>query len=253
MIQVFRQLSSIPTVGEVPELVQKQQARKEAGEKSLAEQRTALAKQNQELRRKAAGRARKYEQEYQKEQNDKANARQTAYTNGAFYAEPEAKVAFVIRVRGLKSVPPKAKKVLRLLRLRQINNGVFVKLNKSTLEMLKIAEAFIAWGYVNVDTSRKLIYKRGYIKENGTRRPITDNAIIARTLGEYGVDTVEDLIHELYTAGDNFKYCSRAVWPFKLRHPKGGFAKGGIKKHFVLGGEIGNQEKYINDLINRML
>jgi large subunit ribosomal protein L7e len=35
---------------------------------------------------------------------------------------------------------------MQLLRLRQINNGVFIKLNKATLNMLKIAEPYIAWG-----------------------------------------------------------------------------------------------------------
>merc|ERR1712059_132874 len=32
----------------------------------------------------------------------------------------------------------KAKKVLQLFRLRQINNGVFIKLNKATVNMLRI-------------------------------------------------------------------------------------------------------------------
>ena len=33
---------------------------------------------------------------------------------------------------------PKVKKVLQLFRLRQINNGVFIKLNKATISMLRI-------------------------------------------------------------------------------------------------------------------
>ena len=35
-------------------------------------------------------------------------------------------------------VSPKVKKVLQLFRLRQINNGVFIKLNKATINMLRI-------------------------------------------------------------------------------------------------------------------
>ena len=35
-------------------------------------------------------------------------------------------------------VSPKVKKVLQLFRLRQINNGVFIKLNKATTNMLRI-------------------------------------------------------------------------------------------------------------------
>ena len=38
----------------------------------------------------------------------------------------------------LSQVSPKVKKVLQLFRLRQINNGVFIKLNKATINMLRI-------------------------------------------------------------------------------------------------------------------
>lgn len=117
--------------------------------------------------------------------------------------------------------------------------------------MLKLVEPYVAWGYVSVDTVRSLIYKRGYVKVEGNRLPITDNATIDRYLGRYGISTVEDAIHEIYTAGENFKYVNRFVWPFKLRHPKGGYES--IKKHFIEGGSAGNREFYINDLINRML
>jgi ribosomal protein L30/L7E len=47
-----------------------------------------------------------------------------------------------------EQVHPKVRKVLQLFRLLQINNGVFVKVNKATLAMLRIAEPQIAWGSV---------------------------------------------------------------------------------------------------------
>lgn len=43
----------------------------------------------------------------------------------------------------INKVAPKVKKVLRLLRLRQINNATFVKLNKDSLNMLRIAQPYI--------------------------------------------------------------------------------------------------------------
>jgi ribosomal protein L30/L7E len=43
----------------------------------------------------------------------------------------------------INKVAPKVKKVLRLLRLRQIGNGTFVKLNKASLNMLRIAQPYI--------------------------------------------------------------------------------------------------------------
>lgn len=41
--------------------------------------------------------------------------------------EPEAKVAFVVRIRGINDMHPKTRKILQLLRLRQIHNGIFIR------------------------------------------------------------------------------------------------------------------------------
>jgi 60S ribosomal protein uL30 len=64
----------------------------------------------------------------------------------------------------INKVAPKVKKVLQLLRLRQINNAAFVKLNKATLNMLRIAQPYITYGYPTLKTVRDLIYKRGFVK-----------------------------------------------------------------------------------------
>jgi len=50
----------------------------------------------------------------------------------------------------INGLHPKPRKVLQLFRLRQINNGVFVKLNKATINMLRLAEPYIAWGSVRL-------------------------------------------------------------------------------------------------------
>ncbi len=55
-----------------------------------------------------------------------------------YYIPAEPKLAFVIRIRGINQVAPKVRKVLQLFRLRQINNGVFIKLNQATINMLRI-------------------------------------------------------------------------------------------------------------------
>lgn len=77
---------------------------------------------------------------------------------------PEPKVAFVLRLRGINGVPPTQKKILQLFRLRQIQNGVFVKINKATLNMLKKIEPYVAIGYPSVGIIKKLLLKRGYGK-----------------------------------------------------------------------------------------
>ncbi|KAK2083799.1 60S ribosomal protein L7, partial [Saguinus oedipus] len=64
---------------------------------------------------------------------------------GNLYVPAEPKLVFVIRIRGINGVSPKVRKVLYLLRLHQIFNGIFVKLNKASINMLRIVEPYIAW------------------------------------------------------------------------------------------------------------
>ena len=67
-----------------------------------------------------------------------------AWKAGNFYVLMEPKLAFVMRIRGINGVSPKVWKVLQLLRLWQIFNGIFVKLNKASINMLRIVESYIA-------------------------------------------------------------------------------------------------------------
>jgi len=139
----------------------------------------------------------------------------------------------------------------------QINNGVFVKLTKATLEMLKIVEPYIAYGYPNLKTIRELIYKRGYgkVKATGSSFPqriaLTDNSVIEESLGQYGIVCMEDLIHEVFTCGPNFKQAANFLWPFKLSNPTGGFRSRKFL-HYIEGGDLGNREDKINSLVQSM-
>merc|ERR1739845_25972 len=191
-----------------------------------------------------------YSKEYRAKERDEIRLRRMAKRDGNFYVPAEAKLAFVIRIRGVNQVSPKVKKALQLLRLRQINNGVFVKLNKSTLNMLRFVEPYVAWGYPNLKSVRELIYKRGHAKINHQRIPITDDQVIEETLGPLGIICVEDLIHEIITVGPNFKKANNFLWPFKLSCPLGGMRK--KTNHFVEGGDHGNREDFINNLIRQM-
>lgn len=196
-------------------------------------------------------RAEKYASEYRKKERESIRLKRQAKLRGNYYVEGEPSLAFVMRIRGIRGVHPRVKKVLRLFRLRQINNGVFVKLNKATLQMLRIAEPYIAWGYPNLKSVRELIYKRGFGKVNKQRIPLSDNSIIEQTLGKQNIICVEDLVHEIFTVGENFKKASNFLWPFKLNNPKGGWSK--KANHFADGGDFGNREAYINRLLRKMV
>lgn len=89
--------------------------------------------------------------------------------------------------------------------VNQIFNGVFLKVNKATLNMLHRVEPYVTYGYAfshliilevqmiffyisvkhlnvfrypNLKSVRELIYKRGYGKLNKQRIPLTDNSIV---------------------------------------------------------------------------
>lgn len=151
----------------------------------------------------------------------------------------------------INKIAPQPRKILQLLRLLQINNGVFIRLTKATQEMLTIVNPYIAYGYPNLKSVRELVYKRGYGKVDKQRKPLTDNQIIEENLGKYGIVCMEDLIHEIYTVGPNFKQANNFLWPFKLSNPNGGFHPRKVK-HFIQGGDTGNREDYINGLIRQM-
>ncbi|XP_030629508.1 large ribosomal subunit protein uL30 [Chanos chanos] len=195
-------------------------------------------------------RAEAYHKEYKQLYRQEIRMARMARKAGNYYVPAEPKLAFVIRIRGINGVSPKVRKVLQLMRLRQIFNGVFVKLNKASINMLRIAEPYIAWGYPNLKSVRELIYKRGYGKIKKQRIGLTDNALVEKTLGQYGIICVEDLIHEIYTVGKNFKVANNFLWPFKLSSPRGGMNK--KTTHFVEGGDAGNREDQINRMIRRM-
>merc|ERR1711973_974289 len=87
-------------------------------------------------------RANKYVKEYQDQERDEIRLKRDAKKDGNYYVPAEPKLAFVMRIRGINQVSPKVRKVLQLLRLRQINNGVFIKMNKATTNMLRICEPY---------------------------------------------------------------------------------------------------------------
>jgi len=197
-------------------------------------------------------RAEKYAAEYARADRREIKLRRIAKKRGMYYVPAESKLAFVIRTRGINKVAPKVRKVLQLFRLRQINNGVFIKLNKATINMLRICEPFITWGYPNLKSVRELIYKRGFVKHNKQRIPITDNFVIERKMRKkYNLQCAEDLVHEIFTIGPHFKNASNFLWPFKLNSPTGGWRK--KNNHYVEGGDFGNREDKINRLIRRMV
>eukprot|EP00186_Timspurckia_oligopyrenoides_P000445 CAMPEP_0182445216 /NCGR_PEP_ID=MMETSP1172-20130603/3423_1 /TAXON_ID=708627 /ORGANISM="Timspurckia oligopyrenoides, Strain CCMP3278" /LENGTH=243 /DNA_ID=CAMNT_0024640947 /DNA_START=38 /DNA_END=769 /DNA_ORIENTATION=- len=239
-----------------PESLLKKQARdaklKSEGDAAAAAFAAKKEKQIVEFETRAA----QYAEEYAASERALIEAKREAKLAGNFYLPPGPKVVLAIRIRGINGLPPKERKILQLLRLRQIHNACFVKLNYATLRMLRRVEPYITYGYPSLKTTRELIYKRGFGKVGRpgawNRLPLSDNSVIEGSLGSKGIECIEDLVHEIFTCGPNFKSANNFLWPFKLNTPKGGYSRNGKLTHFTEGGEAGNREDLINALVHRM-
>jgi large subunit ribosomal protein L7e len=194
--------------------------------------------------------AEQYVKEYRDKERSAIRLKRQAKNAGSFLIPAEPKVVFAIRIRGIMRTHPKTTKILQLLRLRQLHNGVFVRMNKASLVMLRLVEPYISYGEANVKSVSELLYKRGFAKVNRQRVPITDNALIATHLGKYGIICIEDVIHEIVTCGAHFREVNNFLWPFKLSSPLGGYTDKGT--HYTEGGDAGNRDTDINALIRRM-
>jgi large subunit ribosomal protein L7e len=235
----------------VPETQLKRRKEKADHKAKQLKSRLVVRKKNREHRREIFRRAESYVKAFRRQQRDLLRIKRTAKKQGNFYVQDEPRLAFVIRIRGINGLHPRVRKILQLLRLRQINNGVFVKLNKATVNMLRIVEPYIAWGYPNMKSIHDLIFKRGFAKVKGQRIPIVDNKIIEEKLGSRNIICIPDLIHEVASVGPNFRQTTNFLWPFKLNTPTGGWRK--KTTHFVEGGDYGNRETKINELLHRMI
>jgi len=208
-------------------------------------------------RARQAQRIKNYEKGYRELKETKLKETLKARSEGNFYKPADAGVMIVVRIRGINRISPKVKKVLQLFRLLQIHNATFVKVNKATMNMLQLIQPYVAYGYPSVSTVRALIYKRGFAKVRHrpgaiSRIPIMNNELIERHLGRYGVETVEDIVHQIFTAGGRFREVSNFLWPFKLNCPRGGY-RGRKRRHYNEGGSYGNWEHHIDNMIKRML
>merc|ERR1711928_52239 len=203
----------------VPESLLKRRKKQKADRTKRLTQALSYLKARRARRVEIFKRAEKYIKEYRTKERGEVRLSRQAKKEGNFYVPAESRLAFVIRIRGV---------------------------NK-----LRICEPYITWGYPNLKSVRDLVYKRGHAKVRGRRIPLTSNDIIERKLGANNIICMEDLVHEVFTVGSSFKYASNFLWPFKLTTPTGGWRK--KTNHYVEGGDFGNREEKINELLRRMI
>merc|ERR1712173_38385 len=76
-------------------------------------------------RREIIKKARAYAAEYSNAAKALANNTKAAKAHGNYYVADEPRLAVVTRIRGINQISPKPKKVLQILRLRQIEQSLY--------------------------------------------------------------------------------------------------------------------------------
>lgn len=161
-------------------------------------------------------------------------------------------VVFAIRVRDHHGACPMVKRALNRLRLRNINEGVFVRYDSCTQKLLYLVEPFIVYGPPLKSVVEDLLVRRGFGKVNGKRVALSDNMIIEQALGdECGVICVEDLVHVLFEVGDGFSKVNKFLWPFRLAHKTTHFERETLR--LTHGKDYGDKGEDINDFIRHVL
>ncbi|KAL2320518.1 hypothetical protein Fmac_029487 [Flemingia macrophylla] len=156
----------------------------------------------------------------------------------------------VIRIQGKRDMHPKTRKVLYSLGLRKVFSAVFLKPSEGVMAKLQRVEPFVTYGYPNLKSIKDLIYKKGLARMDSRKVPLTDNNIIEQELGKFGIVCIEDIVHQICNVGPHFKEVVRFIWPFELNKPAEGLK--GSKTLFKDGGDTGNREDLINELIDKM-
>lgn len=71
-----------------------------------------------------------------------------------------------------------------------------------------------------------------------------------QALGQNGILCLEDVVTEIANVGPHFKEVTSFLCPFALTKPEK--ALQGKKKRFLDGGDSGNREDHINELVSKM-
>merc|ERR1719326_1075078 len=105
----------------VPESVLKKRKTLEKIKADRAEKALAIKKASKVSRKAIFKKAEQYVKEYKNMEKALINSRRQAKQFGNYFVEPEPKLLFVTRIRGINKMPPQPRKILDLLRLREIH------------------------------------------------------------------------------------------------------------------------------------
>merc|ERR1712000_205522 len=116
--------STVPTQDQV--LVPETLLKKRKSQEKAREQRSAEIEKRKKANKDKRGES--YVKEYRDAEREKVRLARLSKQKGSFFIDEQPKLVFVMRIKGINKIAPKPRKILQLLRLLQINNGVFIRL-----------------------------------------------------------------------------------------------------------------------------
>lgn len=137
-----------------------------------------------------------------------------------------------------------------------------------TIEKLMLVQNYCGWGSPTKKTLEEIIRKRGYLKKEAKRLPISDNVLVEELLGEKGIICLEDIIDAFWRCKSNevaFKAVIDVIWPIQLASLKETSDKANTKheatgrelkkKTTVVhkGGYLGFMGEKINDFVAQLV
>lgn len=150
----------------------------------------------------------------------------------------------VIRVRGSIRTKTELNDTMKMLRLFRVNHLVLVPQEKQTKKMVEKVKDYVTFGEINAETLEKVLSKKALIKGN--------KKVSLNYLKEKKVNSFKDLAEKMVKG--EIKLNDLGIKPvFRLKPPKKGYERKGIKKAFSVGGALGYRATEINKLINRMV
>ncbi|KRX02391.1 Ribosomal protein L30, ferredoxin-like fold domain [Pseudocohnilembus persalinus] len=219
-----------------------------------AQQRLERIKKSKEGKKREVVPVEEMVNQYKKEQTaySKFNKRKVKTLRSGLEGQDD-KIVLVVRIRGVKDISTQQKKILSAMSLPGPMCATFLKLTKQNINRIKKVENYITYGTPSRKLISELIYKRCFGRIDGKRVPITSNKIVEEHLGDKGIICLQDLIVELSGEGDNFDTVRNFLYSFKLNTPKEQFDQSKATLPFNKGGEWGDREQKINDLVFNMI
>lgn len=170
----------------------------------------------------------------------------------------------VIRIKESRNATPQAQKILRELGLKEINNCAFVRASTQEMERLLLIQNYVAWGRPTKTILDEVVRKRGYLKKESKRVPISDNVVVEELLGSAGIICIEDIVDALWRCKSNvegYTAVRNILWPIQLAPLKEPSDKANtthdatgreLKKKTTKvhkGGYLGNMGDQINEFV----